>query len=383
MKIGVTLDTRARKTDGTFPVKISVALHGTRAFIPLDVSVTREQWRGGRVVQHQNADRLNNYIGQRFLEVQTAFLELRTAGAFKGMRTAAQAKDAIIARLHPDEDKPVTFAEWYKTFADLHTNARTHDIYIRTWNWVERFDAHAHELQFTDITKAWLERFFVFMAERSPSINARNIHLRNIRAVFNDALDNELTTFYPFRRLKIRPQATAKRNLSPEELRHIFTADVPNWQRKYIDAFRLSFYLIGINMADLLALTPDNVQQGRIVYTRRKTHRLYSIKIEPEAQAILDTYKGERLLLSWAENCEDYRHFANRCNHNLGTIRAGLTTYWARHSWATIAASLDIPEDTIALALGHSSAHTTTAIYIERRLSKVDAANRKVLDLFL
>lgn len=61
----------------------------------------------------------------------------------------------------------------------------------------------------------------------------------------------------------------------------------------------------------------------------------------------------------------------------------GLTTYWARHSWATIAASLDIPEDTIALALGHSSAHTTTAIYIERRLSKVDAANRKVLDLFL
>ena len=66
-----------------------------------------------------------------------------------------------------------------------------------------------------------------------------------------------------------------------------------------------------------------------------------------------------------------------------GQIRAGLTTYWARHSWATIAASLDIPEDTIALALGHSSAHTTTAIYIERRLSKVDAANRKVLDLFL
>lgn len=51
--------------------------------------------------------------------------------------------------------------------------------------------------------------------------------------------------------------------------------------------------------------------------------------------------------------------------------------------WATIAASLDIPEDTIALALGHSSAHTTTAIYIERKLSKVDAANRKVLDLFL
>lgn len=383
MKIGITLDTRARKVDGTFPVKISVALHGTRAFVPLDVSVRREQWRGGRVVLHPNADYLNNYIGQRFVEAQTAFLNLRASGTFKGMRTAAQAKDAILARMHPEEKKPVTFSEWFHAFTDTHTNARTHDIYKRTWNWIERFDAHAADLQFSDITKAWLERFFVFMAERSPSINARNIHLRNIRAVFNDALDNELTTCYPFRRLKIRPQATAKRNLSVSELHNIFTAAVPDWQRKYIDAFRLSFYLIGINMADLLTLTPENVRQGRIVYTRHKTHRLYSVKIEPEAQAIIDAYRGKKLLLSWAEGCKNYRHFANRCNNNLGEIRAGLTTYWARHSWATIAASLDIPEDTIALALGHSSAHTTTAIYIERKLSKVDEANRRILDLFL
>lgn len=383
MKIGVSLDTRAKKADGTFPVKISVALHGTRAFIPLDVSVCREQWRGGKVVQHPNADYLNNYIAQRFLEAQTAFLELRTAGTFKTMRTATQAKDAIVQRLHPDDVKPVTFSEWFRAFAERHTNARTHDLYIRTWAWIERYDKNANALQFTDITKAWLERFFNFMATSSPSINARNIHLRNIRAVFNDALDNDVTTFYPFRRLKIRPQATAKRNLSVDTLRKIFTANVPDWQRKYLDAFRLSFYLIGINMADMLALTPDNVQQGRIVYTRRKTHRLYSVKIQPEAQRILDAYRGERLLLSWAEGCNNYRHFANRCNLNLGKIHYGLTTYWARHSWATLAASLDIPEDTIALALGHSSAHATTAIYIERNLAKVDNANRQVLDLFL
>jgi integrase len=60
-----------------------------------------------------------------------------------------------------------------------------------------------------------------------------------------------------------------------------------------------------------------------------------------------------------------------------------VTTYWARHSWATIAASLDIPDDTIALALGHSGANATTSIYIERDLRKVDAANRRVIDFVL
>lgn len=70
-------------------------------------------------------------------------------------------------------------------------------------------------------------------------------------------------------------------------------------------------------------------------------------------------------------------------NKNLSDIMPGLTAYWARHSWATIAASLDIQEDTIALALGHSSAHTTTAIYIQRDLRKVDAANRRVIDFVL
>jgi integrase len=60
-----------------------------------------------------------------------------------------------------------------------------------------------------------------------------------------------------------------------------------------------------------------------------------------------------------------------------------VTTYWARHSWATIAASLDIPDDTIALALGHAGANSTTSIYIERDRRKIDAANRRVIDWVL
>lgn len=60
-----------------------------------------------------------------------------------------------------------------------------------------------------------------------------------------------------------------------------------------------------------------------------------------------------------------------------------ITTYFARHSWATIAAELDIPDDVISQALGHAARNSTTAIYIERNIRKVDEANRKVIDWVL
>lgn len=85
----------------------------------------------------------------------------------------------------------------------------------------------------------------------------------------------------------------------------------------------------------------------------------------------------------------------NKALQNIGTTRSGLggkksaegafpglSTYWARHSWATIAASLDIPKETIAAALGHGG-NTVTDIYIDFDQRKVDEANRRVLDWVL
>ena len=57
-----------------------------------------------------------------------------------------------------------------------------------------------------------------------------------------------------------------------------------------------------------------------------------------------------------------------------------LTTYWARHTWATLAAELDIPKETIAAALGHEIGSPITSIYINFDQKKVDKANRMVID---
>ena len=383
------LDTRTKRKDNTYPLKISIAHHGRSALLSLGVYLHRDQWDAERQRIIGNDKQFwQDYADTRLLAVRKAMAQAKETGALAGL-TISEVRDWVLRhsdpeRMHEAEHK--NFAVWYAHILDNHHNARTHDIYLQTWRRICEFEKERSRdallLSFDDISRDWLDTFFLWLARRSPSVNARNIHLRNIRSVFNSAIDEGLTQHYPFRKYKIRPVATAKRNLTPAQLRTLAAMQVEEWQRKYRDAFLLSFYLVGINIGDLCTLRPDNLQHGRIVYHRAKTNKLYSIKVEAEAQRIIDQYRGTARLLSFAEQCHrhPYRAFAMRCNKELRKMLPSLTTYWARHSWATIAASLDIPDDTIALALGHSARNATTAIYIERDLRKVDAANRRVLD---
>ena len=145
--------------------------------------------------------------------------------------------------------------------------------------------------------------------------------------------------------------------------------------------------LLGINTIDLCSLLRGDLIGDRIEFSRAKTHRLYSIKVEPEAEEIIKRYRGDSLLLNFADGLKNYRMYYNRLSIALREIGdslklPGLSSYWARHSWATIAAGLDIPRDTIAHALGHGG-NTVTDIYIDFDQAKVDQANRRVLDWVL
>lgn len=82
----------------------------------------------------------------------------------------------------------------------------------------------------------------------------------------------------------------------------------------------LIFYLIGINLEDLLFLTKDNLMNGRIEYYRHKTGKLFSIKVEPEAQSILDKYKGDRYLLNIMDNRSNYTSFTTSIDRALKQI---------------------------------------------------------------
>ena len=274
-----------------------------------------------------------------------------------------------------------------------HKTGRTKNLYECTEKKIRAFlGKEADRLRFEQVNVEWLHRFNDYLAQTAPSANSRSIHMRNFRAIFNYAIDNEITTNYPFRRFKIKGEPTRKRNFDVETLRAIFNADVLDpWMVRYRDLFKLTFMLIGINFVDLCNL--KDVRNGRIEYVRAKTHKLYSIKLEPEIEAIIAKYRGDIHLLNYMDTYKDYRSFYMNTCTGLKAIRERLaeknivnidtlTTYWARHSWATIAASLDIPKETIAAALGHSS-HTVTDIYIEFDYRKVDEANRRVLNWVL
>lgn len=382
------LDLRSVLANGESPLKISISKKGSSAYIPLGISLRPNQWDSvrKRVVNHPQKATLNTLINQRKIEIDNAVLDLLKAGRYAHM-TTAQLKNRILSGLREEEVPGDTFAARMDLYIKTLPSTRTQSIYMATVKALKRFTKNYKCLTFEDMSVSWLNKFDAFLAQTSPSRNARNIHFRNIRAVFNDARRNRVTNEYPFGRgfFEIKPEKTRKRSLPIDTLRAIFTATLKTWQEKYRDIFKLTFMLIGINYVDLYNMT--SIVDGRIEYKRAKTGRLYSIRLEPEIQELLDTYSGTTHLLYMADLYSNYRVGYMQLCKGLNSIKETLglpelTTYWARHSWATIASSLGIQRDTIAHALGHGS-ETVTDIYIDFDQKHVDDANRKVLDWVL
>lgn len=262
---------------------------------------------------------------------------------------------------------------------------RTAQLYACTLRRVLDYDPRAG-LRLSEVDRGWLEGFDRFLSRTAPSRNARNIHLRNLRAVFNAALDDGVITNYPFHKFQIRNERTRKRALTAAQVRAVAEAPLPRSLARHRDMFVLSFLLVGINIGDLCLLR--GVEGGRVEFARKKTGRLYSVRVEPEAEEIIARHRGERYLLDVMDTNADYRSYYKHFAAALRSLPAALppeagvtelTSYWARHSWATIAASLDIPKETIAHALGHGC-DTVTDIYIDFDRAKVDQANRRVID---
>ena len=286
-------------------------------------------------------------------------------------------------------------------------NGGTAELYQRTLNKIEKFEKRK-PLMFEDITAGWLKKFEAWMKKDELKVNSIAIIMRQIRAVFNNAIDNEVIglNVYPFRRFKILQEPTVKRSTSLEQLKMIRDYQT-KWKITALarDFWMLSFYLIGMNSDDLYH-AKEISKDGRLVYTRAKTHREYSIKIEPEAMALIEKLKGEKNLLMLSEQYKTVHDMTLSLNRALKLIMPGLQVYSARHTWATIAKNsiyktvetsivskedptkqiiqktkehVIVSNEEIGDALGHSR-KSVTEIYIDRDPAIVDRLNRDVLD---
>lgn len=402
------LDTRRPSKDGLCPLKLLLTQNRKVAYVTLKARLLPSQWDASKlqVIKHDDVYRLNAYIGNCKRKVDQMLLTLADEGRISSV-SVNELKSMAEIRLDPEKYEQEQRKNLFENRCIHVANTKSENnrkFYMRVLENVREFCSSEgykgkpiSDLSFEDINKDWLVNFDKYFEKRLCQ-NSRALVLRTLRAVFNDAIDNEITTSYPFRKFKIKQEPTRKRSLSVEDLRTLFNYPVEEYAVKHLDMFKLMFMLIGINPVDLCHL--KEIVNGRIEYNRAKTHKLYSIKVEPEALEIINKYRGKNWLIYALDQHKDYHDFAHRMGVALKKIgpmervgRGGkkifhplfpdISAYWARHTWATIAADLDIPMETISHALGHSFGCETTAIYINFNNRKVDEANRKVLDWVL
>lgn len=401
------LDMRGKAKDGKGSVLISLYHNSTTTTFGTGIRISPENWCDGRIVGIAGAEALNANLNAQKTKIDKKIALLSMESSFFIM-TASQIKKSIA------EEKPkrnhghpvsVLFKEYVET-GNLKDGTKS--IYKSTLKKVISFSGESVCIEALDLR--WLRNFDNYLSE-TQGINGKAIYLRALRAVCNYAKHTGIVSHYPFDTFSIRHEETRKRSIAVEQLRLFYHKETSLQNQMYRDYFFLMFFLIGINSKDLLLAKKSQVNNGRLEYIRAKTNKRYTVRIEPEADELIKKHYGKSdYLLDAMDHCIHYNSFMREINEAIQSIGdvveecipdendlfaepkivrhiqptiPDITTYYARHTWATFAHKLDISSDIIALALGHSPTNRTTFIYIKPDLKKVDEANRKVIDYFL
>ncbi|MFR9166828.1 MAG: phage integrase SAM-like domain and Arm DNA-binding domain-containing protein [Dysgonomonas sp.] len=210
--IKLYLDTRAPRKDGTYPLKLLVT-HKQPFMISLKIYLQEDQWLGNEVINHKEKKAFNIFIQQRFITIKKLLLTLEGEGKLKSL-SPKQLKEKIenINSFENTESENISylFKNHMEKCIGEKTNPRTRELYQYTLNKIKEF-ADIDKLTFEDMDLAWMKSFDRFMSD-TCGVNARSIHFRNIRSVFNDAIDEEAISqnVYPFRKFKIKKRSNAK-----------------------------------------------------------------------------------------------------------------------------------------------------------------------------
>lgn len=398
MKIKTYVDTRKPTNQGLFPVLISVNRDGFRFFVNTGI-YTATKFEGREFPKSDPNHKVKtNALNRLLLQVEEYAIShlSENNNAFRhGMRLFLVGKAT--------ERKGKRLYGYVEDYAETITKQSTKRIYKVTIAKIKEFDKDAT----LDITPQWLTDFEeYFTQKKGMSVNGIGIHLRNIRTVINQHRE-ELSVPYPFKSYIIKEVRVPIRNLSIEQLKALRDYPCEEWQTEYRDLFMLSFYLCGVNAGDLLLC--KSLTNGRFVFTRRKTNKkgkrvqtYIDIPICPQAQAIIDKYKGKNYLLNPLDRYKSYNDYLHHWNDGLRKIgevryekdKVGrmrkkvyeplfgdfrLTTNVARDTFASISASLGIPREHTAMCLGHSWCDVTD-YYIHYEREVIDSVVRKVVN---
>jgi integrase/recombinase XerD len=398
----LSLDTRRIRKDGTYPVVLRLGHKARTTSIPTGITVTVSDWDDKqRKIKNSykgasSVTRLNNMLQKMKADAMDIVLKLQEAGTLDSMTVTE-----LRARVTRNSDSASFFSFTATVIDDLR---RAHRIgTARSYHEVMRLlqtYMQGKELLLNDIDYSFLQAFETWHIGKGNGLNSLAVYMRTIRALYNKAIKSGLveTDRYPFARYKIRTTPTRKRALDDADIQAIINLQLapehPCFDARNI--FIASYMMYGMNFIDMAHLQKSDIVQGRIQYRRRKTSKLYDIKITPALAEIIAHYTAaspDRLYIfpiikrtTVLEQDKDVLWARKRHNerlHELGTlcgIATPLTSYVSRHSFATLAMQKDVPLNAISAMLGHSSLKTTE-IYLKSLPAKtLDDFNAALLN---
>jgi site-specific recombinase XerD len=369
-------------SNGEHPLMIRICKDGKKKYQSLGLSIKTELWdfkTNQPKAKCPNRDRIILLINEKINEIQKVALDKRIAG-----------KEFTATTLIESTTKNTTnktVGEYYLTYIQnlkKESRIRYAGMFEVSYSSFIKFNKHL-DIPFSDIDVSWLKRYEMWMKEQNLSTSTISTRIRHLRAVFNFAIaehsiKNDCYPFHTYKVAKLNKQ-TAKRAINKADILKIMNyKSFSPMECLAIDVFIFSYLNAGINFIDIAKLKHSNIIENQLIYNREKTKKLISIPLQAETMDIIAKYKNNESpyifpILSPFHQTEI--QIANRLHKVLAKVNKylkeigeklelpiPLTTYVARHSYATVLKRAGVSTSIISESLGHSS-ERVTQIYLD------------------
>ena len=253
------------------------------------------------------------------------------------------------------------------------------------------------DVRMSEVDLAFVRRYEDFLYSNGASGNTVSYYLRNLRSLYNQAVTDGYHPRgeYPFAKAQTRPAKTVKRALSRTDMQNLADLNLENEPELEFtrDLYLFSFYAQGMAFVDIVLLKKTDICNGVLTYSRHKSKQLIRIVVTPQMQGVIDKYNTENEYLfpiisgEYASGYQKYRLALGRINRHLkkiavaADIKVALTTYTARHTWATLARDYGAPISVISAGLGHTSEEMTRVYLKDFDVSMLNQVNSMVTNL--
>jgi integrase/recombinase XerD len=392
-KIKLVLDQRRPNSSGLYPLKFRVTHQTKSAEISTTIKASPLEFDDRRECLIKKPQQNDLLFSQRKLYEQR--LEAIHSDLLSSM-SATELRDALLQKMKQEFTVESFWKEEIKRMVDCSRlgGARVYELSLSAIAKVLKLN-----VPFSQITCRDIDMIESKLSQNGLKTNSIGVHMRTFKAICNKAMKQDLVDYgwYPFRKYTIRREKTVPRVLTLHEMQRYFNLNIQpvGVKYKYWCIGKLLFMLRGINIRDLINLKPSNIKNGRIIYKRAKTGKVYSIALTDEMRQIFKQFQDGHTLLSIISKQEMesknlvqvYHQRSKMINKHLKSLgrhictSEEITTYVFRYSYANIAKQLGYSKDLIAEALGHEYGNKVTGIYLEQFDQEIiDQMNIEILE---